>query len=763
MPTRLTRPQLNPTPTHVKRRQLRATVAGLAAGLVLGLTGVAAADGAIQLTAPLNAAPNPAPQVRSADTAWTQRPATDISSGKSTADKEPTKASPPPVKTSAELPAKSAARSPDQPLLKPTPATTVSSPLDRFRGALPKLPAVKPATTSVPTPGEVELDSGNPDSGNPDSGNLPALPSGSPWQDRAAGHRAGDSTATSPTRVADPTPDASSPAISSSGVSSAGVAEGGWVARDAINRISPLRDPIADQSNARSTETGVMNEPATVAPENVAATNDAVANEVIADDASTLQSQRPVQDAVTKPSQRQSMSLDEARSAVADTRDVDDDETPLLPPPSTRQTDLVETEPSDPREPERASRGGDPLPKRKPMSKIVESASSSEKSDSAKRHNADKLARGTADQDTASESVSIGDLSASEDAPTLDYTGRPAAEITPTRTVANMRRGIERILTYFYERPEIANGRSNWGMMHSMMVFGADTRLAVGRQHYSTIAWIAGNNNCRGQRLLTHDANGIQAKSGVGLQGHQGQFLAVLGMCNVPTDYPLYAGKVKYDVAALIESEKRACKAGEELTFTLIGLSHYLDTDSRWVAADGTRWDFERLIEEELKQPIVGSACGGTHRLMGYSHALRKRRAEGKPITGQWKRAEIFTEDFIDYAYSLQNRDGSMSTNWLEGRADNGNVDRKIQTTGHIVEWLLTVTPDDQLQDRRLVAAVAFLLRSMGADLDHDWSIGPKGHALRSLAMYHQRVYRAGTPWVPAAVAASTTRAQSHR
>jgi hypothetical protein len=341
----------------------------------------------------------------------------------------------------------------------------------------------------------------------------------------------------------------------------------------------------------------------------------------------------------------------------------------------------------------------------------------------------------------------VGDLPA-EQPQQFDYTGRPAQELSLQRGVARMRPGIERVLAYFYQRPEVAQGRSNWGIMHSMMVFGTDTQVLVGRRKYSAIAWIAGNNICRGKRLLTRNPqSGLEAKSGVGLQGHQGQFLAVLGMCNVPADYPLYAGKVKYTVKDLIEVEKRACKEGVELTFTLIGLSHYLDTDTEWTADDGTRWDFERIIAEELEQPIIGAPCGGTHRLMGYAHALRKRRAEGKPITGHWKRAQVYTEDFIDYAYSLQNRDGSMSTNWFEGREDRRDVDRKVQTTGHIVEWLLTVTPDDQLQDRRLVAAVNFLMRALGSDLDRDWSIGPKGHALRTLAMYHRRVYRAGSPW----------------
>ncbi len=90
-----------------------------------------------------------------------------------------------------------------------------------------------------------------------------------------------------------------------------------------------------------------------------------------------------------------------------------------------------------------------------------------------------------------------------------------------------------------------------------------------------------------------------------------------------------------------------------------------------------------------------------------------------------------------------------MSTDWFEGREDNGNLDRKIQTTGHMVEWLLTVTPDSQLQNPRLVSAIRFLLTSMYNKREHDWQIGPKGHALRSLAMYYERVYQSGPAWQP--------------
>ena len=345
--------------------------------------------------------------------------------------------------------------------------------------------------------------------------------------------------------------------------------------------------------------------------------------------------------------------------------------------------------------------------------------------------------------------------------PEYDYSGFPLEPLTLNRTVRGMQRSMKACLQYYYARPEVADQRSNWGMLHSIMVYGVDTKVIVGRKKYSAIAWIAGNNPCRGQRLLVKGNQGIEALSGVGLQGHQGQMLAVFGLCGVPGDYPLYAGDTKYSVNDVLEAEMKACREDAELTFTLIGLAHYLDTDESWVASDGQRWDFERLIRSELSQPIVGSACGGTHRLMGFAHALRKRRAEGRPINGQWRRAELFLEDFQSYCYRLQNRDGSMSTDWFEGREDNGDLDRKIQTTGHMVEWLLTVTPDSQLQNPRLVSAVRFLLVSMYNQRTRDWAIGPKGHALRSLAMFYERAYRSGPAWQDTQVASGHR--SSHR
>ena len=80
-------------------------------------------------------------------------------------------------------------------------------------------------------------------------------------------------------------------------------------------------------------------------------------------------------------------------------------------------------------------------------------------------------------------------------------------------------------------------------------------------------------------------------------------------------------------------------------------------------------------------------------------------------------------------------------------------MDRKVQTTGHMVEWLLSVLPDTRLQDPRLVSAVRYLTNAMNRNRNNQWKIGPKGHALRSLAMYYERVYQEGSAWKSLVVA----------
>src|SRR5439155_24230018 len=116
-----------------------------------------------------------------------------------------------------------------------------------------------------------------------------------------------------------------------------------------------------------------------------------------------------------------------------------------------------------------------------------------------------------------------------------------------------------------------------------------------------------------------------------------------------------------------------------------------------------------QIIQEEMGWQIAGGDGGGSHRLPGFSYAVRRREQRGEAFSGQWTRAKKFVEDFHEYAFRLQNPDGSFSTDWFAGRADNGPPNRRLETTGHITEWLAYSLDKERLVEPRMVKSVSYL------------------------------------------------------
>jgi hypothetical protein len=314
-------------------------------------------------------------------------------------------------------------------------------------------------------------------------------------------------------------------------------------------------------------------------------------------------------------------------------------------------------------------------------------------------------------------------------------------EIVLTPELLALRSRLRECLAYYYFRPENVALRSPWGAMHAMIAYGVDSQLIVGDKRVNAIGYLNYNGVCNGQQLF-YSANGrLQTRIGPGVQGHPGQYLAMLAQSRVKTDFPMLIDGQRFTVADLIQHEKETCRPKTELTFKLIAFTHYLKLDEKWRSNDGETWDIPRLIKEELAQPIVGAACGGTHRMTGFSYAVRKRRQRGEPFTGQWERARIFVEDFHEYAFRLQNPDGSFSTNWFAGRADDPTPTKRLETTGHITEWLTYSLNKEQLVEPRLIKSVSYLTNLLTENREEKWGIGPLGHGLHALAIFDERIF----------------------
>lgn len=335
-----------------------------------------------------------------------------------------------------------------------------------------------------------------------------------------------------------------------------------------------------------------------------------------------------------------------------------------------------------------------------------------------------------------------------------EFNNTPAASTPPapepeklhlSPQMQSLRTQVRDCLSHYYFRNENVANRSPWGIMHAFIPYGVDSQVIVNGKRTNAAGWLCYNGTCRGQQLMFTKNGKLQMRIGVGVQGHAGQFLAMLAQSRVPKSYPLHVDGQEFTVADLVEYEKRTCKAGTELTFKLIALSVYLKSDETWLNEQNETWSIPRLIQEELKQPIVGAACGGTHRLTGFSYAVRAREQRGEPIDGQWLRAQRFLGAYLEYIFRLQNPDGSFSTDWFKGKADTGVTSRRLETTGHMTEWLVYALPKERLEDPRVVRAVNYLSGMLIDNRTDKWSIGPLGHGLHALALYDERVF-GGTP-----------------
>ena len=337
----------------------------------------------------------------------------------------------------------------------------------------------------------------------------------------------------------------------------------------------------------------------------------------------------------------------------------------------------------------------------------------------------------------------------------LQATGMPAPR---TRRFERLRASIAQALATYQKRPLNTAQHTPWEVMHGFIAFGIPTQIRVGGPAgdlVNAIGWSNMGGRCRGQVMLAASGERLVALKGIGVQGHSAQYLAILAQCRVAANSPITLQSQSFTVADLIEEEKLSCKAGTELTFALIALAHYLPTDARWQSRDGVEWSLEKLVEEEIVQPIRGAPCGGTHRLFGLAYGCQRRLRATGTLDGAYLRADKYVRDYQNFTLAkLQNRDGSFSTEWFKYLADrDDDIDRKIQTTGHILEWLVASLDQERLYEPRVVAATEFLVSALAREPSREWKLGPLGHALHALNIYQERAW--GTV-LPGGIAAFT-------
>ncbi|MFO0914490.1 MAG: ADP-ribosylation factor-directed GTPase activating protein isoform b [Pirellulales bacterium] len=311
---------------------------------------------------------------------------------------------------------------------------------------------------------------------------------------------------------------------------------------------------------------------------------------------------------------------------------------------------------------------------------------------------------------------------------------------------------IERILRSGIEdrRLTVADNGA-WQILHGVLAYGRNLPLTLDStgKKAPAIEYLLGGGPANGWVLVPGDINpetkrrGLRATVDAGSktgQGHQDQWIGYMADCQFPLETEVRAQGQSYQLGDMIWQAQYdvARNPLREYSWTLMGLTQYLPTNSEWTAADGNRWSIERLLQEELDQEVKGAACGGTHRLGGLAIALRNHRRQGRPASGVWDDVRARLDEYVVLARSLQNPDGTFSTHFFIRPSSSPDVTGNLAATGHILEFLTLVLSPEELQEPWITAAATQLCDMLESTSNLNLECGALYHALHGLYLLDQ-------------------------
>ena len=301
-----------------------------------------------------------------------------------------------------------------------------------------------------------------------------------------------------------------------------------------------------------------------------------------------------------------------------------------------------------------------------------------------------------------------------------------------------------------------ADVHTPWQIMHGLLALRDEYKIKVDGEKVSALNWLTERRYYKGQPIIEHTAHGGRFHTFTepyAFEGHPNQFLAISTMSELSVDFAFKTtagGQVT--IQDMINNAKADVNDREEITWTLWALSRYLPVDTEWFSADGEPWSIERLVQIQTYANPVDAACGGTHGLFALSLARNSYLATGKPLRGIWLEADQKIKRFIAKSKSLQNEDGTFSTEYFKGPGKSADFGKRIATSGHILEFLMVAAQDDQLQQEWMQKAVFAVANDLVENRKEAADCGPLYHALHALVLYRQRAgIEESTPDIAAA------------
>jgi len=285
-----------------------------------------------------------------------------------------------------------------------------------------------------------------------------------------------------------------------------------------------------------------------------------------------------------------------------------------------------------------------------------------------------------------------------------------------------------------------------WQIVHGLLAYRHDYLVKQNGKKIKALDWIASGPNYQGQPWFERTYQGAHAHPYNGhpyaFQGHPSQFMAYMTMCDLPLDFKFtVSGGATATIADFIKGAQAEVNDREEVTWTLWFLSHYLEPDSHWVNQYGDPWSIERLVQIETQKNVAGAACGGTHGLFALAYARNGFRATGRPLYGTWFEADQKVRRYIEAARLNQNSDGTFSTSYFQGPGYSQEFDKRLSSSGHVLEFLCVALPQARMSEEWVRRAVSAVSNDLIVNRQASAECGALYHAVDSLVIYRTRVW----------------------
>lgn len=285
-----------------------------------------------------------------------------------------------------------------------------------------------------------------------------------------------------------------------------------------------------------------------------------------------------------------------------------------------------------------------------------------------------------------------------------------------------------------------------WQIMHALLGLRESFKMDKRGRKVKGLEWISDGPKFDGEdwfQVTEHGGRAHPYSKPYAFEGHANQSLAILSMLGLPAEHELKAGDETITIADMINNAKMEINDKEEVSWSLWALSRYLPPDSTWKNKDGDVWTIDRMAELQLnrlsKKPMMKHPCGGTHAMFALAHARNIRLQKKLPIRGIWLPVDQQIQKCIALAQAQQQSNGQFSTKFFEGKATEADFDKRIASSGHVLEFLMISLPQERLRELWVRRGLDATARDIMANRQSYVKCAPLYHAINGMTIYLER------------------------